>query len=159
PVRFVVNGSTLARREPGADRAPIAIRLGRKRKPAAVGYLIRPDAPLPEDERGVAVSTLGKVIKRGWDWLGLTPAPPERIGGLIEIPALATCLTLNKADFIRSGPGGATYLAYRKAVQEAVATQLAAWGDTPDRTVEARRRARPVERDLQRILVDLADEF
>jgi Histidine kinase-, DNA gyrase B-, and HSP90-like ATPase len=158
-VRFLVNGNSLARRQSDGDRAPIAIRVGRKRKPTAVGYLIRPDAPLPEDERGVAVSTLGKVIKRGWDWLGVTPATPERIGGLIEVPALAACLTLNKADFIRSGPRGATYLAYRKAVQEAVAAQLAAWGDAPDRTAEARRRARPVERDLQRILVDLADEF
>lgn len=158
-VRFLVNGNSLARRQPGGDRAPIAIRVGRRRKPTAVGYLIRPDAPLPEDERGVAISTLGKVIKRGWDWLGVTPTTPERIGGLIEVPALAACLTLNKADFIRSGPRGATYLAYRKAIQEAVTAQLAAWGDAPDRTAEARRWARPVERDLQRILVDLAEEF
>jgi hypothetical protein len=75
------------------------------------------------------------------------------------VPGLAACLTLNKADFIRTGSRGAAYLAYRKAIQEAVAGQLAAWGDAPDRTAEARRRARPVERDLQRILVDLADEF
>jgi hypothetical protein len=158
-VRFVVNGETLARRLPDGDRAPIAIRLGRKRRPAAVGYLARPDAPLAEEARGVAVSTLGKVIKRGWDWLGLAPAAPDRIAGLVEVPALAACLTLNKADNLRTGTRGATYLAYRKAVQEAVSAQLAAWGDTPDRTAEARRRARPVERDLQRILVDLADAF
>ena len=135
------------------------MRLGRKRKPAAVGYLVRADAPLGEDERGVAVSTLGKIIKRGWDWLGLTPAAPDRVAGVVEVPGLAACLTLNKADFIRTGSRGAAYLAYRKAIQEAVAGQLAAWGDAPDRTAEARRRARPVERDLQRILVDLADEF
>jgi hypothetical protein len=158
-VRFVVNGDPLARRAPGGERASIAVRLGRKRKPAAVGYLARADAPLGEDDRGVAVSTLGKIIKRGWDWLGLTPAVPDRVAGVVEVPGLAACLTLNKADFVRTGSRGAAYLAYRKAIQEAVARQLAAWGDAPDRTAEARRRARPVERDLQRILVDLADEF
>jgi hypothetical protein len=158
-VRFVVAGEPLARGTPAGERAPIAVRLGRKRKPAAVGYLLRADAPLGEDERGVAVSTLGKVIKRGWDWLGLTPATPERVAGIVEVPGLAACLTLNKADFIRTGPRGAAYLAYRKALQEAVARQLAAWGDVPDHSADARRRARPVERDLQRILVDLADEF
>ena len=83
--------------------APIGVRLARRRKPSAAGYMIRDRAPLPEDRRGLAISTLGKVIKRGWDWLGLTPADPERVGGLIEVPALAECLTLNKIDFIRAG--------------------------------------------------------
>jgi hypothetical protein len=132
----------------------------RRRKPSAAGYLIRERAPLPEDHRGLAVSTLGKVIKRGWDWIGLTPADPERIGGLIEVPPLAECLTLNKSDFIRSGARGATYLAYRKAIQEAVSRQLAEWGDAADAGERERRRAaRPVERDLERVLMDLAESF
>ncbi|MBI3455206.1 MAG: ATP-binding protein [Candidatus Rokubacteria bacterium] len=158
-VRFAVNERELPRQTPGAGRAPLAIRVGRKRKPTAVGYLIRTGDPLPEAERGVAISTLGKIIKRGWDWLGLSPAAPDRVSGLIEVPGLAGCLTLNKADFIRTGPRGATYLAYRKAIQEAVSAQFAVWGDTRDRTEEARRRARPVERELQTVLVDLAEEF
>jgi hypothetical protein len=65
-------------------------------------------------------STYGKVIRRGWAWLGMTSMSPERSGGLIEVPALAACLTLNKGDFIRTGVRGATYLAFRKAIQEAV---------------------------------------
>jgi hypothetical protein len=158
-VRFVVNGRLLPRSEGATERAALAIRMGRKRRPVAVGSLARAGGPLSEDQRGVAISTLGKIIKRGWDWLGVSPAAPELIHGVIEVPALAACLTLNKADFIRTGPRGATYLAYRKAIQEAVSAQLAAWGDVPDRTREARRRARPVERDLERVLVDLADEF
>jgi Histidine kinase-, DNA gyrase B-, and HSP90-like ATPase len=158
-VRFVVNDRPLARADGAGERAALAIRMGRKRKPVAVGYLARVGGPLAEQQRGVAISTLGKIIKRGWDWLGVAPAAPERIHGVIEVPALAACLTLNKVDFIRAGPRGATYLAYRKAIQEAVSAQLAAWGDAPDRTEEARRRARPVERDLERVLVDLAEEF
>ena len=100
------------------------------------------------------------MIKRGWDWLGITPADPERVGGLIEVPALAECLTLNKIDFIRAGSRGATYLAYRKAIQEAVARQLSEWGDTAESGERERRRAaRPVERDLEAVLMDLADDF
>ena len=160
-VRFEVNGRALERsRFRAAESAPLTVRLGRKRKPAALGYLVREPAPLPEEARGLAISTFGKVIKRGWDWLGVTPATPDLIGGVIEVPALAGCLTLNKADFIRTGPRGATYLALRKAIQEAVGQQLAAWGDARDQAEETRRRAaRPVERDLERVLVDLADEF
>lgn len=160
-VTFVLNSRPLARqgwRTPEA--APIAIRMARRRKPAGAGYLVRDAAPLQEEWRGVAVSTFGKVIKHGWDWLAITPSAPERVGGLIEVPALAECLTLNKADFIRAGTRGATYLTYRKAIQEAVARQLALWGDASEPEERARRRAaRPVERDLEAVLADLADEF
>lgn len=158
---FVVNGRTLPGRAGGpGDRAAILVRLPRKRKPSAFGYLEHASGPLPEERQGIAVSTLGKVIRRGWDWIGLTAASPDRIGGLIEAPELAAVLTLNKGDFIRSGRRGVTYLAYRKAVQEAVSTQLAAWGEARDQEDTARRRAaRPVERDLEAVLVDLAEQF
>jgi hypothetical protein len=158
---FVLNGRSLERQGSEARAtAPLVIRLGRKRKPAGAGYLVRVDEALPEELRGVAISTFGKVIRRGWDWLALTPAAPERVAGLIEVPALAECLTLNKSDFIRAGARGATYLAYRKAIQEAVLHQLTLWGDAGEPAERARRRAaRPVERDLEAVLADLADEF
>jgi hypothetical protein len=160
-VSFVVNGRPLARQGcPAAERVPVTVRLARRRKPAGGGYLARYADPLPEDLQGIAVSTFGKVIKRGWDWLGLAPAAAERIGGLIEVPGLAQSLTLNKADFIRAGARGAVYLAYRKAIQEAVTAQLSAWGEVVGPGERARRRAaRPVERDLERVLADLADDF
>jgi hypothetical protein len=143
-----------------AERAPLIVRLVRRRKASAFGFIIRSSTPLPEEQRGLAVSTRGKVIKRGWDWLGLAPTGAERIGGLIEVPALAECLTLSKADFIRAGSRGALYLAYRKAIQEAMRLQLAAWGDAVETDEPERRRAsRPVERDLQGVLSDLADRF
>jgi hypothetical protein len=162
-VRFTLNGLAIgartARTDPG-DSASIAVRLARKRKPSAVGILERHDHVLAENDRGIAISTLGKVIKRGWDWLGLSPAAAARVTGLVEAPALAACLTLNKVDFLRAGPRGATYLAYRKALQEAVSAQLADWGDVPDAEPAQRRRAaRPVERDLEHVLADLSDDF
>ncbi len=142
------------------ERAPLVVRLPRKRKPAAFGFLERVERPLPEDLQGLAVSTLGKVIRRGWDWIGLTSASPGLVGGLVEAPGLSAALTLNKGDFVRAGRRGITYLAYRKALQEAVLAQLAAWGEARDREDSARRRAaRPLERDLEAVLLDLADDF
>jgi hypothetical protein len=156
-----VNGSRLARQRSNAPlQAPLEIRLMRKRKPSALGYLVRQDHALAEDQRGLAISTYGKVIRRGWDWLGMTPAAPERISGLIEVPGLAACLTLNKGDFIRTGTRGATYLAFRKAIQQAVARQLAEWGDAPAASDQAPpREVRPLQRDLAHLLEDLADDF
>jgi len=160
-VAFEVNGVILAKEAYAAtERAPLTIFVGRKRKPSAAGYLYREADPLPEELRGLAVSTYGKIIKRGWDWLGVSPSAPERIGGLVEVPMLSAALTLNKADFIRTGARGASYLAARKAVQEVVLRQLAAWGDAREEPHRERPRAmRVMERDLERVLLDLSEGF
>lgn len=161
-VVFHVNGRLLERGgQPGVgERAALVVRLPRKRRPAALGFLERVRVPLSEERQGLAISTLGKVIRRGWDWIGLSSSSPGLVGGLIEAPALAAALTLNKGDFLRTGRRGITYLAYRKAIQEAVRTQLAAWGEGRDPEGAARRRAtRPLERDLEAVLLDLADQF
>ncbi len=160
-IEFEVNGRRLLHEASDAvELSPIAVKLFRKKRPAAAGWLARQALPMPEDRRGVAVSTYGKVIKRGWDWLGVTPTHPDRVGGLIEAPALSECLTLNKGDFIRTGARGSTFLAYRRAIQEAVTRQLTEWGDAREGDERiARRAARPVERDLETVLVDLADDF
>jgi hypothetical protein len=137
---------------------PVEIRLGRRRTPSAAGYLALHDRALPEGERGIAISTYGKIIKRGWEWLGVTTAIADRVSGMVEIPDLASCLTLNKSDVFRTGPRAATYLAYRKALQEVVSAQLAIWGDQRDAS-EPRPRTERLARDLQRVLDDLADDF
>ncbi|MBI5671799.1 MAG: ATP-binding protein [Nitrospirae bacterium] len=159
--QFEVNGRVLERQSAyGADVSKLAVCLARKRKAVAIGYLVRSELPIPEDQRGLAISTFGKVIKHGWDWLGITPASPDRIAGMIEAPALAAALTLNKGDFVRVGNRGALYLGYRKAIQEAVSKQLAQWGDARESDDKAGRRTmRPLERDLETVLVELADEF
>ena len=156
-----VNGRQLEKQPwPAALRAPLEIRLFRKRKPSALGYLVRENVPLAEERQGLAISTYGKVIKRGWDWLGMTPSAPERVGGLIEVPQLAASLTLNKGDFIRVGARGAAYLAFRKELQKAVAKQLAAWGDARESSEEAPpRELRPLQRDLAHVLEDLSIDF
>ena len=160
-VAIDVDGRRLEKQRWSAPRsAPLVIRLMRKRKPSASGYLIRAEHPLPEDRQGLAISTYGKVIRRGWDWLGLTPASADCIGGIIEVPELAACLTLNKGDFIRAGARGATYLGFRKAIQESVGRQLALWGDGRSGADQAPpREVRPLQRDLAQVLEDLALDF
>lgn len=159
-IAFSLDGAPVQRAAPDdGGPAEIALKLPRKRIPSAFGYLVKHDAPLPETQRGVAISTYGKVIKRGWDWLGITPALADRVGGLIEAPALSASLTLNKADFLRSGQRGALYLSYRKGLQEAIVSQLGAWGDEQDAAQTRRRATRPMERDLEAVLADLSDRF
>ena len=160
-VAIHINGHRLEKQRWTAPlQGPLEIRLLRKRKPSAFGYLVRENVTLPEEQRGLAISTHGKVIRRGWDWLGLTPSDPKLVGGLIEVPDLAACLTLNKGDFIRIGTRGASYLAFRKAIQEAVSKQLAAWGDARESTEDVRpKEVRPLQRDLAHMLEDLAHEF
>ncbi len=161
-VSFVINATMLSPDSSAlAPRFPIALRLPRRRRASAFGFLWRSleDGPLPERRRGLAVSTFGKVIKRGWDWLGVFPADPDRVGGLIEAPLLSECLTLAKNDFIRTGQKGAVYLAFRKALQEAVSSQLSAWGEETGEAGPRPRRARPHERDLAAVLEELAEEY
>jgi len=156
-IAFEIDGREVTHVDASAsERVPVAIRLGRRRSPSVIGFIER--NPLTSaDREGLAISTFGKVIKRGWDWLGLAPAAHAHISGLIEAPDLAACLTLSKNDFIRSGARGASYLAYRKAIQEVVSRQLADWGDRRD--AEAQPRIARLERDLERVLEDLADDF
>jgi hypothetical protein len=103
-VTFEVDGRELSHSGAAdSERVPIAIRLGRRRTPSVIGFIERIPVAAA-DREGIAISTFGKVIKRGWDWLGLAPAAQAHITGLVEAPDLAACLTLSKNDFIRSGP-------------------------------------------------------
>ena len=54
-VAFAVNGARIGRTWP-VESALIAVRLARKRKPSAAGYLVRDRVPLPEEQRGLAIA-------------------------------------------------------------------------------------------------------
>lgn len=155
-IAFEVDGRDLSLQREDAEHVPIEVKVGRRRSPSVVGYIER-RARVPPEREGIAISTFGKVIKRGWEWLGLAPSAQGRFTGLLEAPDLSACLTLSKNDFLRSGAQGAVYLGYRKAIQEIVSHQLTVWGDRRDE--DARPRIARLERDLVRVLEDLADEF
>jgi hypothetical protein len=157
-VAITVGGQRLSAARTGVrDRLAIPIRLGRKRLPSAIVVLQQHEHPLPEDQQGIAVSARGRVIHRGWEWLGLAPASAWRVTGFVEAPELADCLTPDGTDFVRTGPQGVTYLAHREAIQAVIAGQLRAWGDAPEEDAPAR--AVRLERELEQVLEALADEY
>ena len=83
-VRFSVNGrahgaAPRGESRPSGPRSSCACRARGSRPPSATSSGSR--SPLPEDRQGLAVSTLGKVIRRGWDWIGLSSSSPALVGG------------------------------------------------------------------------------
>jgi hypothetical protein len=110
--------------------------------------------PLPEEQRGLAIATHGKLIRR--DTLGMLPRSPERITGWVEVPHLVECLTLNKQDFVAQGALGERYLRIRKAVQKAFSEWLGEIGENVD-AQDARRAPQQLQREVARILRSVAE--
>ena len=71
-VEFVINGQVLMPQNFEAPvTAPLEIRMLRKRKPSALGYLVRTDHPLPEDLQGLAISTFARELEARFAAIGL----------------------------------------------------------------------------------------
>ncbi|MCX7838849.1 MAG: ATP-binding protein, partial [Anaerolineae bacterium] len=136
-VCFYVNHRSIAAPELGLRgrknfvvRASLSSNPNARGKVVGLGFIGRSDTDLPETQYGIGISAYGKVIKRGWDWLGLTPKHPMRLSGLIEVPALVEILTTNKADFLKDSGSLKRYYRYRKAIQTALAPILQELGET-----------------------------
>lgn len=157
-VRFEINGERLLPASNGIRaRVILPVRLGRRRIPSAIAMLQQHEHPVPEDQQGFAVSAFGRVIRRGWGWLGLAPTSAWRVTGVVEAPELAGCLTPDGSDFMRSGSAAAIFGAHRTAIAEAVTRQLAAWGDV----LESEPRPRParLDRELEAVLDALSASY
>jgi len=135
------------------------VQLGKKASPVGVGFLTKNKQELPEEERGIAISTYGKVIKRGWDWIGVTPRNPARLTGIVELPQLSEILTLNKADFLKDVNSLQKYYRYRKAIQEAIEPILRELGEVSTQREQIERDLRPLQKQIEEIIVNLLPEF
>lgn len=135
------------------------VEVGRRGKPVGIGFLRKSKEELREEERGIAISTYGKVIKRGWDWISMIPRNPTRLTGIVEIPSLSEILTTNKADFLKDSTSLQKYYRYRKAIQEAVEPVLRQFGEmiTPREPIE--KELRPLEKEIERVLKNMLDDF
>lgn len=145
-----------------ADRPPetlFFVRRGKRQRPAAVGYLRVSPKDLPDDEHGLAISTYGKVIRRGWEWLGIMPRHAARITGVVEVPELAAILTTNKADFLRDSTSSSRYYRYRRAIQRALVPVLRGLGELDAKRKRERPKVEGLEREIGRVLGDLVGEF
>lgn len=138
---------------------PFLVLLGKKGTPVGVGFLTKSKHELSEDERGVAISTYGKVIKRGWDWLGIIPRNPTRLSGIVEIPQLSEILTLNKADFLKDATSLQKYYRFRKATQEAIEPILRELGEISTQREQIERDLRTLQKQIEEVLTNLLPGF
>ncbi|MEM2696343.1 MAG: ATP-binding protein [Thermoproteota archaeon] len=158
-VEFFVNGKKigLLKTQFSTDRKMFFVRLGKRGKFVGIGFLGRSDEELPEENRGIAVSTYGKIIKRGWEWIGIAPRNPMHLTGIVEIPDLAEILTTNKADFLKDSTSLQKFYRYRKAIQSAMEPILQEFGEI--RLLKPEDELRPLEREIESVLEGMLDDF
>lgn len=175
PVNFFVNGRQIVLPEDGqqALQHRFKITLGKSRNPAGVGFLIKSgsepswlekilgkEAAVSSLSSGLWISTFGKVIKGGWEWLGILPKNAGHLSGLVEIPALSEILTTNKNDFLSDANSLKKYYKYRKAVQEAVLPVLQQLGESPVQSqVAPEKLIKPLNQSITSALNQLVDDF
>lgn len=162
-VDFFVNGSpvALSQQELAFPSGTFKVFLGGKRgSPAGFGYLAKSDSDLAEGLFGMAISTYGKVVKRGWEWIGVTPKHPFRIYGVVEIPGLSQILTTNKTDFLNDAASLKKYYRFRKSVQETIIPMLQEFGESEiPSQAPPEKRLRPLEREIEYALRNLVGDF
>lgn len=112
-------------------------------------------------DAGLKISTYGKVIKGGWEWLGISPKNPELVSGIVEIPELSRILTTNKADFMTDTVSMRKYYQLRKAVQSAVQPLLRELGESREGDQESHTPVawKPLTRDIENALSSLSRQF
>ncbi|MEK7625221.1 MAG: ATP-binding protein [Patescibacteria group bacterium] len=109
---------------------------------------------------GLTISTYGKVIKSGWEWVGLSPKSHQQLVGVVEVPALSEILTTNKDNFLSDSASLNKYYRYRKAIQEAVLPILKIFGG--EKQPENNQREdymKPLTRQIDGALGILARDF
>lgn len=133
----------------------------RFKKVAGFGYLAK-NKELKNSENkkhiGLAVSTYGKIIKSGWEWIGILPKEPSLIQGVVEIPPLAEILTTNKMDFLRDAISLKKYYQYRKAIQEAIFPILEELGEEI-KTEERIKKLFPLTKEIESAIGYILNDF
>lgn len=124
-----------------------------------IGLLLKTSQELPEDNRGLAISTFGKVIKRGWDWLGITPRNPTHLTGVVELPDLVVCLTTNKCDFLRDPNSLQKYYKARKAVQDAVGEVFDKLGETRPGERRSDKTFEKLQKEINKVVGEILPDF
>lgn len=132
---------------------------GKQKKVSGFGYLAKTKEILPAELAGVSISTYGKIIKRGWEWLGIVPRSVFQIQGLVEVPDLAEILTTGKNDFLKDTASLSKYYRSRKAIQEAIIPVLSEFGEAELAFEKDLKRLKPLEKVIKKTLRYLLVEF
>jgi len=161
-VAFFINGKKIGldNFEPPDSFRAFRVFLGKKVKSlAGFGYLVKSEKEIAPEFAGIGVSTYGKVIKWGWDWLGILPKSPFKIYGLVEIPSFSEILTTNKNDFLRDSTSLKKYYKFRKAIQEAILPILDEMGEERFSFESDLKRLKPLEKEIEESLRYLLNNF
>ena len=142
----------------GIQNKPFIVKGGRG-KLIGIGFLGKSKEALPEGQRGLAISTYGKVIKRGWDWIGISPRNPANLTGIVEVPLVVEILTTNKADFLQDINSKQKYYRYRKAIQKSIEPVLRELGEINTSRERPERKIEPLEKEIDRVLEKVLDDF
>jgi hypothetical protein len=155
-----VNGDPVTLPEMKREAAEyFAVRQGKRKKLMGIGFLLKTTDELSEDQRGLAVSTYGKVIKRGWEWLGVTPKNPDHLTGVVELPELVEVLTTNKCDFLRDPNSLQKYYKIRKAIQDAVGDVLERLGETRAAEPKVDKGLEKLRKEIDRVVGEILPAF
>ena len=174
-VNFFVNQEPIRLPEQGqrALQHWFKVSIGKSRRPVGSGFLAKTDiqgnwlenflgkkiiaSSLPS---GLYISTFGKIIKGGWEWLGIMPKNAQALSGVVEIPALSEILTTNKNDFLSDSASLKKYYKFRKAVQEAVLPILEQLGESREKPrVAPEKLMKPLSRAISGALNNLLGDF
>ncbi|PIR56630.1 MAG: hypothetical protein COU72_05240 [Parcubacteria group bacterium CG10_big_fil_rev_8_21_14_0_10_41_35] len=174
-INFFINEEQihLPEEDKGALQHWFKVGIGKTRRPAGIGFLAKTDiqgnwlenflgkkiiaTSLPA---GLYISTFGKIIKGGWEWLGIMPKNAKALSGVVEIPALSEILTTNKNDFLSDSASLKKYYKFRKAVQEAVMPILKRLGENQEAPeIAPEKLIRPLSQAISGVLNNLLADF
>jgi hypothetical protein len=157
---FIVNGRKMeAAHGNNLEASFFPIHMGQRRTLAGFGFLSKTTSLQPPEDQGLEVATYGKVIKRGWEWLGIRPKNPEFVTGLVEIPGLSSLLTTNKADFLKDSASLKQYYRYRKAVLKVLDPVLEALGERGAAPGSSAQRNYPSQKEIEQVVAGLVRDF
>lgn len=173
PIVILLNGEPVKVVPPDKNTRSFFVYKGKHRKIRGAGFVERASlddnfwhrlmsrtAARPGDA-GLRISTYGKVIRGGWEWLGLPVRQQEIFNGVVEVPELAEILTTNKADFLPDSASLKKYYDVRKSIQQAVLPILRELGAVVDDEKNAKTPSafKPLSRDIEGALSLMTETF
>lgn len=173
PIGLFVNGQEILVAPVDGDTRSFFVYLGKSRKAIGAGFIERAnfdenfwsrlfghESARPTDS-GLRVSTYGKVIRGGWEWLGVEVKHPELLSGVVEVPALSEILTTNKSDFLSTPQALKKYYEIRKAIQRAIVPVLRELGELEEAKNDQKTPTtfKPLTYDIEGALSLMAEAF
>ncbi|MBI4257151.1 ATP-binding protein [Candidatus Uhrbacteria bacterium] len=173
PISLEVNESAVYVEALGGQTKSFLVHFGSSRKIIGAGFLEKAnmdenfwsklfgrEANRPS-ENGLRISTYGKVIRGGWEWLGIPMKHPELLTGVVEVPGLSEILTMNKSDFLTTPGALKKYYETRKAIQKAVMPILREFGEMEERQDQKKTpmQFKPMADDIEGALSLMTDSF